>query len=176
MLVKLCRVANQPSSWHTTGSKYMDKKWSSFFRRFFPWFIIAALLPVVIFAATSRDTYSLFSLAAETNQLTVYPQPGRIITSVGKSTPVQLIGEFDSEAKLISSVTIDVISPDPVMNIQPQTLTFPSPFQGKVKLGSLDIVASRPGTWEVRFRGSAKDGKGQIVDVTSSPLTIYATE
>lgn len=146
----------------------------SFAKRFFPWFVIAALLPVVVFAATSRDMYSLFSLAAETNQLTVYAQPSRIVASVGKSVPVQLIGEFDSETKLIGTVTVKVILPAGV-SVQPQTITFSTPFQGKVVLGTFDAVVQGPGTREVGFLGSATDGKGQIVDIIASTLTIYAT-
>lgn len=143
----------------------------SFLRRFSSWFIIAALLPVVVFAATNRDSYTLWSQAAGTNELRLWIEPSRVVTSLGKPVKLTVYAAYENDEKLLNGVNV-LLSGDAGTRIAPTQLSYHNPFTGRVFIGEFSLIAQEEGTSNISVTAIAKDTQQQAVQVITSPATI----
>lgn len=144
---------------------------SHFFKRFSSWFFIAAILPIVVFAATNREAYTLNSQAAQNPTIRIWIEPSRLITSVGKPAKLKVYANFENDKKLIHGLTVSLLGGSD-LRIAPATLSTPNPFQGRVALGEFSVTPQNTGTFEIALTADAKDAQGQLVQIETQPSTI----
>lgn len=130
-------------------------------------------MPIVVFAATNRDAYTLDSQAAATPQVLLWIEPSRVITTVGKPIKFKVYANFDNDKKLINGITVTLSGGAP-LRISPATLSYPSPFQGKIVIGEFSLTAQTVGTSDITLSTEAKDAQSQPVEVVTSAATIIA--
>lgn len=115
-------------------------RWSHFFRRFTPLFIVAAILPAVLNTAFS------FTQAERSDEVRVWFEPESVIMQ--KNVPVQLtvMASFDDDTRYITAFTAH-FETDQAVTISPQTLSYPTPFRGTTTLGTITVVGNKSGTY-----------------------------
>lgn|SRR3989344_2512370 len=142
-----------------------------FLKRYASWFVIAAILPIVVFAATNREAYTLNSQAAQSPQVRIWIEPSRVVALVGKPVKFKVYADFESSKKLVNGITVS-LSGGAGLRIAPATLSYLSPFQGRVSVGEFSLTSQSAGTSDITIVAEAKDAAGQPVDVITSPTTI----
>lgn len=132
---------------------------------FVPVFALAAILPALLVLVTNPVTLRFQSQAAS-NELSLWLTPENVEAKVGETVTLRVVGFFDSDTKLIPSLTVPIIV-DGSGAIENKTIEYKVPFRGQVTLGEVKIYALKAGTIVI-----SADTDSVVAHAYSDPLPI----
>lgn len=123
-------------------------QWQSFLktvRKNAMWLLVAAFLPIIVWAAAQSDIFSYLSRASAPQQLYVWLEPTTIIAKPGEKVTFEVLSRFtNDDEKSIVPFTVSLTS-NPKLSLNKQELSSDSVFRGWRSLGSVSVIAPRSG-------------------------------
>ena len=142
-------------------------------RPFFPLFLIAAALPLLIFGVLQKDAFSLFSRADSANTLRIWMEPTTIISNQGKPVTITVMAALDKKETLLPSLSLNFATSSQQTTINPDTLTYTRPFGGQIVVGQVTITPKNIGKEIITIpKESIHTGANVPLDVVTEGITI----
>lgn len=121
----------------------------SIIKRFFPILVLAISLPFFIVLAMSPSELSFLTRADESLQLRLWFEPNNIILDPGDEAELSVWASFDSDKKLVPTITVPVFADVAGVEILDKEVLYREPFNGKVELGKVRVRALASGQYKV---------------------------
>lgn len=125
-------------------------------RTFLPVFILSSFLPVFVLLVLKPPQVGFFTKADQSPTLRLWFEPAQVVASSGNFTNLQLMASFESGTTLIPTISVEV-SPSEGLTVDNPLLEHKTPFRGKIMLGTVQVVASSPGEYELAINKESVD-------------------
>lgn len=140
-----------------------------FLARFFPMFLISALLPILFFGVQTQT--SLFSRADNPNSIRIWIEPSTVIAKQGQSISLDVMAELDKPQSLLPSLSLEIHSTG--ITIENPTVNYVKPFGGKIVLQTLSVIPENTGQYQLSISKESIQTGGIHVDaITTGGATI----
>jgi hypothetical protein len=123
---------------------------------------LGILLPVLLFGATNKKIYTLFSRADDPKTLRVWLEPKTVLTSPGKEVVLSVMVALDKEGDLLPSVSVPLVA-DAGMSVSSSRVVYTKPFGGSLSIGSVRVHANEKGTYTLSIPKEQLDTAGILV-------------
>ena len=114
------------------------------YKYFFPLFIAAALLPVLV-ALVQKPIQTRFGASARTDELAVWLDPANV--EAARNTPVKFTvkANFDTDSTTLLPGVSFPVHVEGAAAITDASIVYKKPFAGEVDLGGVTVIAQRTG-------------------------------
>jgi len=129
--------------------------------RFFPLFVLAAVLPFLIGLVVAPPDISFFTRADTEPELRVWLEPANVLMASGATTELAIIAQFDGEEKLIPELSLELSARGGVV-VENARFVHSVPFKGRVEIGKAHVRAVAPGN--------------AVVEITTDSISVTAFE
>lgn len=156
-----------PSDKKHKKSLSLSDKTMGFLRRLLPVFLLAAILPAVLYFVSMPPDLRFSPRADSESELRIWLEPAQVISSPNRQVTLSVKALFESESLLIPSIT--VVAESDGLEVG-NKLEYLRPFKGQVELGEMTITTSESGSFVV-------DIPTEKVEITAftAPLTIITS-
>lgn len=151
-----------------------SKFWSTIGRQFLPVFLIAAVLPIMLFVALSPESITFSSKAAKATEIRVWFEPSSIIANPNQQIELSVMAAFDAESGLLPSLKTQLTS-DPGLVLSSSEIVSNRPFKGRTVLEKITVSAKKMGTYtiEIPKESVTTSLSGQVlVETSGATITI----
>lgn len=141
-------------------------------KRFFPVFMLSAILPFFLMFVVNPPQLGFFTQADAAPVLRVWFEPSKVVSSAGHDVVLKVFASFDSDSLLIPESEFKISSSGQAVLLN-DTLSYPKPFKGQVELGEVRVRTLSPGQAFVSI--SPEDIELKLVDEKVEILPSSAT-
>ncbi|MEK7165320.1 MAG: hypothetical protein AAB874_00750, partial [Patescibacteria group bacterium] len=136
-------------------------------------FLLAALSPFMLWLILSPDKLSLGSRADAQNELRLWFEPGTVITTPNTPTKVSVMASFLADRELVPQLGVQLfVDAHTPVSINPTNITYQTPFNGRTKIGEVEIISTAPGTYTVTLSDQVATTYSKPLRIQTAPLTI----
>lgn len=141
------------------------------FKKFIPIFALAAILPVLLFAAGNTVDYDFTSSANQDPILRVWLEPAAVVLSPGESIALEVVADLESESDQVHTITAQ-IPPITGLRITPTQVSHTPPFRGQTTLGEITVTAMTNGKYTVNVPSATIKTSIDDLEIVTSPAII----
>ncbi len=135
-----------------------------FIKSFFPLFILAAILPVILIISYNKY------VSKKSNTVRIWLDPPYIKTIVNKPITLRVIAEFEDTTRYLPSINV-VFNSDQFLKLNQSDIKYFLPFRGSTVIGQIDAQPMQKGIYTV-FPTDISIPLSDTFDIKSTPATI----
>lgn len=140
-------------------------------KKFVPIFALAAILPVLLFAAGNTVDYDFTSSANTDPVLRIWFEPSSVVLSTGESITLEMVADMEGENDQVHTISAKLPNVNGIRLNTTEVKHVP-PFRGKTTLGEILVTAISPGKYELNVPPATVTTSINDLSIITSPATI----